>query len=437
MASSIQKNAPQRYVDSYYSRSISDNASFPALEQDISASVCIIGGGMAGVATAHGLVDRGVRPVLLEATRIGFGASGRNGGFVSPGYSANINSIIAKVGKDGTRELLTLTRDAMDIIKRRIGNHKDRLCGGTEGLLNVSWFNQPGQVQRNLDLMNDLMGVEYEYWSREKIRNLYLTDRYYDGYMKPDGFQLHSLNYTRLSARQTEKGGAGIYENSAALKLQHSRNGWKVTSQNGSVTADNIVVCCSGYIGNLVPRLSRSTLSVATYILMTEPLGNRLQTAIRGPYGVSDNRFSSNYYRTLGDGRLFWGGRVSMFNPVGNRLKNIMMKDLLHVYPQLRGIKADVAWGGLMGYATHKMPQIGQLEPGFWYCQGFGGSGMTTTIAGGEVVSAAIANNEEQYQLFSPFGLNYAGKPFGPAIAQSAYWLFQLQDKLKAWRLNK
>jgi len=125
-----------------------------------------------------------------------------------------------------------------------------------------------------------------------------------------------------------------------------------------------------------------------------------------------------------------------MFHPSQARLKNIMMKDLLSVYPQLKGIKAEVAWGGYMGYARHKMPQIGTFGDGAWYCQGFGGHGMCATTVGGEVIAGAIANNDENYKLFAPFGLDYAGKPIGPAIAQAAYWYFQGRDKIKEWRLN-
>jgi gamma-glutamylputrescine oxidase len=109
-----------------------------------------------------------------------------------------------------------------------------------------------------------------------------------------------------------------------------------------------------------------------------------------------------------------------------------MLKDLLSVYPQLQGIRGEVAWGGYMGYARHKMPQLGQLKPGEWYCQGFGGHGMATTTMGGELIASAIANNDDTWQAFAPFGLDYVGKPFGPVIAQLAYWSYQIQDAIKS-----
>ena len=424
------------YIDSYYSRTLCKSGKFPTLTDNINSKVCVIGGGMAGVATLHSLVEKGEKPVLIEANRIGWGASGRNGGFVSPGYSQDPRKIVKRVGESHAKELLSLTTDAMGIINRRIGGQGKKLKENIPGLFDVSWFNEPGEVEKNVEFLNDLMGVNYEFWPKEKFRDYYHSKHYYDAFLKPDGLQLHSLNYTRHSARMAEKGGARVFEKSPALDISKMTNGWKILTKNGSVTADEVVICCSAYIGSLNFRLSNATLPVATYIMLTEPIGERLKDVMKGKWGVSDNRFSSNYYRTFDDTSLFWGGRVSMFNPGGKKLEKIMKNDLFKVYPQLRGVKTAVAWGGFMGYPVHKMPQIGQLEPGFWYAQGFGGSGMTSTIAGGEIISDAIVNGDERYKLFEPYGLDYAGKPFGPIVAQAAYWLFQLQDAYKEWRLN-
>lgn len=428
---------PGNYIDSYYSRTLDDDNGFNRLENDVTASVCVIGGGMAGVATAHSLVEKGEKPVLIEANRIGWGASGRNGGFVSSGYSKGPRDVIKMVGESHARELYQLTNAAFDTVNRRIGDQRERLIEDPHGHFEVSWFNEPGVVENHVEFINDLMNVDYDFWPKEKFRDYYHSNHYHDAYLKPKALQLHSLNYTRHSARDAEKGGAQIFEQTPALNIKKTENGWKVITKHGSVTADNIVVCCSAYIGGLNFRLSNATLPVATYVMLTEPLGDRLKEAVEGKWGVSDNRTSSNYYRTVGGDSLFWGGRVSMFNPQGKKLEQIMMKDLLVVYPQLKGIKANVAWGGFMGYPAHKMPQIGELEPGFWYAQGFGGSGMTPTVVGGEIVADAIVNGDERYKLFEPFGLQYAGKPFGPIVAQMAYWLFQLQDAYKEWRFNR
>jgi gamma-glutamylputrescine oxidase len=166
--------------------------------------------------------------------------------------------------------------------------------------------------------------------------------------------------------------------------------------------------------------------------MVTEPLGERLEQAIRAPWGVSDDRTAQDYYRPLADGRLLWGGLVSCFKQPPRRLAEVMRRCMLRVYPQLDGVRIETAWDGLMGYARHKMPQIGQLSPGVWYAMGFGGRGMATTTMAGELVAGAIAEGDERYRLFAPFGLGFAGGPLGPAVAQTVYWSYQLKDWLRS-----
>jgi gamma-glutamylputrescine oxidase len=427
---------PHEYIDCYYSRSLGEAIRYPKLDQEISVPVCIIGGGLAGISSALGLAERGVKSVILEANRIGWGASGRNGGFVSALYSASPASLIKRVGLEHAQALHRLPKSALKLMHKRLEGVKDAIIPQPEGVSVVSWFNDEKSVRAHVEQLNDVFDEKIRFMPREEVRDAYKTKRYYDGYFRPESMQIHSLKYVHHTAQMAVSKSAAIYENSAALRVYKRQDKWCVETASGTVLADQIVYCCSAYIKNLHPKLSRATLPVATYVLLTEPLGDKLDECMRVRYATADNRTSSNYYRPLADGRLLWGGRVSMFHPSQARLKNIMMKDLLSVYPQLKGIKAEVAWGGYMGYARHEMPQIGTFGDGAWYCQGFGGHGMCATTVGGEVIAGAIANNDEDYKLFAPFGLDYAGKPMGPAIAQAAYWYFQGRDKIKEWRLN-
>ena len=425
------------HIDSYYSRSLGNEPPHPELDQEVKTPVCVIGGGMAGSALTLGLVERGVKnPVLIEANRIGWGASGRNGGFISAGYSLPPFDIVKKVGERHAQELYGLTQSAMTLIRKRMEGVADDLLDPNMGILNVSWFNEPEKVRSYAERMNAVFGEKFEFWPREKVREYYTTDRYYDAHFKPGGLIANVLKYTGHVAKLASNLGAGVYEKSPVTKVKKINDQWHVKTRKGTIIADQVVYCCSAYIGNLKMKLANATLPVATYVLQTEPLGDRMQTAIRALHGASDNRTSSNYYRPLPDGRLLWGGRVSMFHPSQEALKVVMMKDLLHVYPQLKGIKAEVAWGGYMGYTKHKMPQIGKLKDGSWHCQGFCGHGMCSTVAGGEVTAAAIANGDETYKLFEPFGLDYAAKPFGPVVAQTVYWFYQIGDKIKERRVN-
>lgn len=420
------------YIDSHYSRTLANDAGWPALEEEVETETCVIGGGLAGLATALGLAERGRKVVLLEAERVGWGASGRNGGFVGHGFSLAAERLVAKVGKARARELWELNRQAHALIRRRIAAHGID-CGPLQrGTVAASWFDDEAGLRRQRDFMNENFDAGYEYWPRARLAEHYLTRRYHGGLFNPHTLHLHPLNFSRGIARAAAAAGARLHEHSPAIGIEAGADAKRVATARGAVRADHVVVCCSGYIGGLYGPLSRATLPVATYVMVTEPLGNRLAQAIRAPYGVSDNRIAQDYYRPLADGRLLWGGRVSCFRTPPRRLAEVMLRCMLRVYPQLEGVRVAVAWDGLMGYARHKMPQIGQLSPGLWYAMGFGGRGMCTTTLGGELIAGAIAEGDERWRLFAPFGLDYAGGPFRPAIAQAAYWSYQLRDRLRS-----
>ncbi len=422
------------HVDSYYSRSIAQGQERPALESAIETEVCVIGGGMAGLATALGLAERGRKVVLLEANRLAWGASGRNGGMVGSGYAAGRGKMVRLVGETQARELNDLSRDALALIRQRIEQYAIDCGPMAEGKLSVSWFGAADRFGEEAEWLARVFGEQRDLWPVEKVRDIYRTKRYHEALFSPDSFTLHSLNFALGIARAAETQGAIIHEGSAVTGFDLSGDSKVLRTARGQVRADQIVFCLSGYIDGLHPVLARATLPVATYVMLTEALPpERLETAIRAPYAISDTRFAGDYYRPLPDGRILWGGRVSS-NSNPRALLATMLGDLVAVYPQLAGIRGDVAWPGTMGYAVHKMPQIGQLEPGVWYCQGFGGSGMCSTTVGGEAVAAAISGEDERIRLFEPFGLNYAGGRLGPSVAAAVYAWWRFTDWLRAAR---
>jgi len=418
------------YVDSYYSRTLESDAPFETLDGDIDVDVCVVGGGMAGVATALGLAERGKSVALVEARRIGWGASGRNGGFVSAGFSRGLRALIDSVGRDHALELYRLSEEAVRLVRSRA----ERIGGGVapivDGRVTCSWFDDPDGVRREADWLNALTDAGIEVWDREKVRSVWRSPRYFEAMWRPKGFTFHSLNFSRGNARLAAEAGARIFEATPARAIELDAEPRRVHTDSGIIRCDHVVICCSGYIEGLVGRLSRATLPIGTYVVLTEPVGDRLKEIIGLPNGVSDTRFASDYYRPLPDTRILWGGRISRWTDPP-RLAETMMRDLKTVYPQLADLKAEVAWPGTMGYATHKMPQIGSLKPGVWYSQGYGGHGMATTTLGGELIASAIAERDERWRLFEPFGLTPVGGPLGAWYAQLVYWGYQTRD---AWR---
>jgi gamma-glutamylputrescine oxidase len=177
--------------------------------------------------------------------------------------------------------------------------------------------------------------------------------------------------------------------------------------------------------------VDRAVLPIATYVMVTEPLGERLSAAIATPAAVYDTRFAFDYYRALPDTRLLWGGRISVHDRSPKAVTRLLRRDLARVYPQLADARIDHAWSGLMSYARHQMPQIGSDGDGLWWAQAFGGHGLAPTTAAGELLAAAIADGDPGWREFAGFGLVESWRPLGYGAAQASYWWSQLKDRLR------
>jgi len=173
-------------------------------------------------------------------------------------------------------------------------------------------------------------------------------------------------------------------------------------------------------------------LPIATYVMVTEPLGERLHECLHTEAAIYDTRFAFDYYRPLKDTRLLWGGRISIRNRSPQAVKKLLTRDLLRVFPQLRGVKIEFAWSGLMSYARHQMPQLGTRSDGLWWMQAFGGHGTAPTCAAGEMLADALARGGEGWREFAPFGLQSVRRPFGYMGAQAQYWWLEAKDRWKA-----
>jgi len=417
------------YIDTYYSRTLPDAPARPALAQAMQADVCVIGGGLAGLNTALGILERGQSAIVIEGKRIGWGGSGRNGGFVAKGYSASEMSLVKKLGLEKARDFVNLTKMARQKIRSRIEEHNID-CGPVKnGVLTVSWRDQPEAMKDYIAEVNKAFDLGFEFFPREKVRELCRTKKYFDGVFSPQDFQFMPLKYVHGLARAIEGKGGKIFESTPALKIEKVPQGWRVITAGGAVTAKQVVLCCSIYVDGLNKKLANAAFPVRTFVMATKPMSPEiLKSAVNNDYAIYDNRFCSDYYRAVEGNRILWGGRVALWDDpadIGEKL----LGDMLKVYPQLQGHAAvDVAWSGELCYAPHKMPQIGMIEPGYWYNTGYGGHGLAPTTVGGELAAAAIATGDKQYEMFKPFGLGYAGGHLGRYVAQMVYGLWRARD---------
>ncbi len=424
-----KSSPPHGYSDTYYSRTLVDQTIYPKLQERITADVCIIGGGLAGLATGLGLAERGKRVAVLESRRIGWGASGRNGGFVLSGYSAHGAQLVKVAGRERARQLFDLSLKAQSLVRARIDQY-DIPAHPVAGHLVASWYNAPDKVRAEADFLRDVFGENVEFWPREKVSAVCRTDKYYDGLFYPDAFHMHPLNYVKGVGQAIAALGGALYEESAAVRVLEKPGEIIVYTEDGSVQAGEIVYCGSAYFNALEKRLSRACLSIRSDVMVTEPIDHDLlHSAVTEPYAVRDDRWADNYYRILPDNRILWGGGCAL-GKAPNDLKERMLADMLKIYPQLRGVKADLAWSGLMGFTTSKMPYFAKLRDGVWACTNIGGQGLNVTTVGGELIAAAIASGDETYRLFDGLHGRYAGGILGPLVAQAVYYSWELGDWL-------
>ncbi|HET7844525.1 MAG TPA: FAD-binding oxidoreductase [Xanthomonadales bacterium] len=402
----------------------------PPLRGDERADVVIVGGGYAGLCTALSLQDRGTKDIaILEAEQVGHGASGRNGGFVFAGYSLGEASLLKQLGPERAKRVYRATVDAVNLVRERVRGNAIECDLVDQGVLWCNWFRDDEVLLARQRLVADTYGEQWHFLSGPEIRALLGTDRYHAALHEPNAFHLHPLDYANGLARVVAGQGARIHERSRVTKLARDGAGWKLALDGATVRAEHVVLCCGGYLAGLRHDIDRSVLPIATYVMATAPLGERMDEVFEGTQAaVYDTRFAFDYYRPLRDTRLLWGGRISILDRAPASVATLLKRDMLKVYPQLHDVEIEYAWSGLMSYARHEMPQLRRLDAGLWCAQAFGGHGLATTTVGGETIARAIHGDTAMLDDVASFGLPSAHKPAGYLAAQATYSWLQYQD---------
>lgn len=424
-------------ADSFYRARVPPPPPRPALAGRREADVCVVGGGFAGLNTALGLAERGRRDVvLLEAQRLGHGASGRNGGFVFGGFSRGEAALLAELGPQRAQALYQGTVEAVDLIRRRIRRHAIACDATDAGVIWANWFRDPAPLRARQRLLADRFGVHWDWLDHEEMAHRIASPRYSEGLFEDNALHFDPLAYARGLAGVAEGAGVAVHEHSPAIGLERQAGGWRVRTPGAEVHARHVVLACGGYLAGLRREVDAGVMPIATYVMVTEPLGPRLQEVLRTRAAIYDTRFAFDYYRPLPDTRLLWGGRISVFDRKPEAVARLLRRDMLRVFPQLADLRIERAWSGLMSYARHQMPQVGRVDEGLWLAQAFGGHGVAPTTFAGELLAAAIAHGDPRWRELSDYGLVSALKPAGFVGAQLSYWWYQAKDAWKDWREN-
>lgn len=417
------------HVDSWYLRTANPIPDHPPLEGDVRADVAVLGAGYTGLNAALHMAERGFRVTVLEAKRVGWGASGRNGGQIVTGYNPSIASLGQWVGPDDARRLWGLAAEARRLLTDTITRH-GIACALTRGYL---FAGLRARHMADLEAMaaewRDLGQEGAQLLDQAQMRERVGARGYVGGLFDPDGGHLHPLNYALGLAEACRAAGVTIHENSPVTSVDTSAAPSLATAR-GRVRANALVIAGNALLGNLVPRLQRTIAPVGTYIAATERLGRaRMRQVLRDDVAVCDMNFVLNYYRRTPDDRLLFGARVSYSGRDPANLKQQMRRSMLKTFPQLADVRFDQVWGGLVDITVNRAPQLGRLGPASYFAQGFSGQGVALTAIAGRVMAEAVAGQAERFDLFAriPHSIFPGGPLRTPALMLAMLW-FRLRD---------
>ena len=423
--------------NSYYAASANETPAYPALEDNITADVCVVGGGFAGLSSAIELADRGYKVVVLEANQIGFGASGRNGGQIIAGLACEQDVIESVLGFDAAKQVWGMTLEALDLVRERV-KRIDIKCDLNDGFLGVSVNEKKG---KKLRCWFDNMAKRYGYdsdatWIEPAhIKNWIDSQRYFNGYYDKRSGHLHPLNYCLGLARGAASLGVQIYQHSAVTQMQRG-DSVMLTTDKGSIKAKFVVLAGNMYLPEvspkLAPSLAKRIMPVGTYIIATEPIETNLATKlIPKNAAVCDTNFVLDYFRFSKDKRMIYGGRVSYSAMTPPNLTQSMQARMVETFPQLTNTKVEYTWGGFVDISMNRAPDFGRVAPNIYYLQGFSGHGVALTGMAGKLVAEAISGQASRFDMLAkiPHHDFFGGKLLRtPALVLGMAW-YQLREK--------
>ncbi len=422
------------HVASYYLASANPSPVRPPLEGERRADVCVVGGGFAGVSVALNLAERGYQVILLEANRIGWGASGRNGGQICTAYASGMSPIRDWLGPEDARRLFDLAEESKAVLRARVARHAIA-CD-----LKWGYFHGANRSRQLDDLKATRATWAQTYGYRgpalaetpEAVRQYVDTEAYVGGLYEPGAGHLHPLNYCLGLAEAAEQAGVELFEGSRVDRLVLAPEARALTAEGG-VRAKYLVLCGNAYLGNLVPGLGHKVMPVGTYVAATRALEpGRAQALFPTDAAVTDCNFVLNYFRLSADRRVLFGGGVSYTTIMPPNLPATMRRKMLAVFPGLKDDPFEFVWGGNVAITVERTPHFGRLGANVYFTHGFSGQGVALTGLAGVLVAEAVAGDAERFDLFTrlPHTTFPGGRLFrAPTLGLAMLW-YRLRDLL-------
>jgi len=420
-----------QYPPSWYAATATPLAPFDPLRGQLKADVCIIGAGYTGLSAALHLAEAGLDVVLLEAHRVGFGASGRNGGQLGSGQRMEQTALERLVGKDDAAKLWDLAEDAKTLVKSLISRHGID-CHLKPGIAHMCF--SPREVAEE-HAHADHLAAQYGYTALEKLdrdaaQALCPSPRYRGGTLDTGAAHLHPLSYALGLARAARDAGVRIHENTLVSQIDRGTPA-RVQADRGAVTADHVILACNGYLGGLEARVASRVMPINNFIAATEPLGADAARVLTRDIAVADTKFVVNYFRLSHDNRLLFGGGESY----GYRFPDIdatVRKPMAQIFPHLRDIRFDYTWGGTLAITIRRMPYLARLAPNMLSASGYSGHGVGTATHAGKLMADAIAGQSAGFDTLSrvPAPRFPGGSALRAPLLVLAMTWFAMRDRL-------
>ncbi len=421
------------YPKSWYAATANTHEPFETAKGDLTCDVCVIGGGYTGLSAALHLARKGFDVVLLEAHRVGWGASGRNGGQVGTGQRVGQAELERMVGLERARELWLLSLASTQLVKDLIDTYSID-CDYTRGIIHADHRKRyVADSHKQADkLRNDYDYDQVSTLDQRQIREEVGSESYYGGTLDKGSAHVHPLNYALGLAGAAKQAGVRVFENSRVTTMETSEPAVISTGQ-ASIKARYVALACNGYLGGLQPQIASHVMPINNYIVATEPLSDADATAlIKNNYAVADSRFVVNYFRLSRDKRMLFGGGESYRYRFPGDIAGLVTKPMLSVYPQLKGVKLDYAWGGTLGITMNRMPHFSRIKGNVLSTGGYSGHGVAMATLAGSLIADAVDGQAGAFDVMQSVPSHKF--PGGtmlrlPLLAVGMMW-YTLRDKL-------
>lgn len=420
------------HTTSYYAASANTRTLRPELVGDQEFDICIVGGGYSGLSTGLHLAEKGLRVAIVEGARIGWGASGRNGGQVVNGLNASLQTIKRRYGQDTASFVAGLVMEGADIIRERVATYDIQCDLKPTNIFTAYTGAHIRELEERLKLWQSYGIKTQEMIDESDIRKYVGSDVYAGGMIDHAGGHMHPLNLALGEADAFEKNGGTLFEMSMVTDVDHVAKHPVIRTKKGSITCKKLVLCGNAYLGHVVPELASRVMPVSTQVMATEPLDPEIaDRLLPTDTCIEDIRYILDYFRLSADKRLLFGGGTVYGGADPKDIEAKLRKNMRRVFPELADTKVDYAWSGNFALSFSRVPQMGRLNDNTYFAHGYSGHGVTGSHTFGRILSEAISGDLSRFDVFEkvPWIPFPGGRMFRVPYSVIGSWYYGFKDR--------